>query len=124
MVLRLIGCLVLVMSHASFSQDAAQIARAYHQAETARIVSDFRAFLSLPNVAANYADMQVNAEFIQRYIAKRGFSSKVISAGGAPYVIAERLGAEGAPSVLIYAHFDGQPVIPSQWSSPPFEPTL
>ena len=123
-VLRLIGCLVLVMSHASFSQDAAQIARAYHQAETARIVSDFRAFLSLPNVAANYADMQVNAEFIQRYIAKRGFSSKVISAGGAPYVIAERLGAEGAPSVLIYAHFDGQPVIPSQWSSPPFEPTL
>ena len=88
MVLRLIGCWVLVISHCSFSQDAAQIARAYHQAETSRIVSDFRAFLGRPNVAANYADMQVYAEFIQRYIGKRGFSSKVISAGGAPYVIA------------------------------------
>ena len=65
-VLRLIGCWVLVISHCSFSQDAAQIARAYHQAETSLIVSDFRAFLGRPNVAANYADMQVYAEFIQR----------------------------------------------------------
>lgn len=106
------------------AQEAAQTARAYHQKQSSPIVSDFRALLNLPNVATNHADMQANAEFIQAYIGKRGFTSKVVSAGGAPYVIAERPGAEGAPTVLIYAHFDGQPVIPSQWSSPPFEPTL
>ena len=38
--------------------------------------------------------------------------------------MSERRGSKDAPTVLIYAHFDGQPVIPSQWSSPPFEPTL
>lgn len=123
-VTRLISFVMLMAPYSLMAQDAANIAREYHQAETQKIVSDFRAFLSLPNVAANYADMQTNAAFIQKYIGKRGFSSKVVSAGGAPYVVAERPGAEGAPTVLIYAHFDGQPVIPDQWSSPPFEPTL
>jgi acetylornithine deacetylase/succinyl-diaminopimelate desuccinylase-like protein len=68
--------------------------------------------------------MRANAEFIQRYIGQRGFTSRVVTAGGAPYVIAERPGASDAPTVLIYAHYDGQPVIPEDWVSPPFEPTL
>ena len=120
----LMGVAMLMASFSLSAQDAATIARNYHHAHTADIVSDFRDFLRLPNVATNHADMQANAAFIQKYIGRRGFSSKVVSAGGAPYVVAERPGAEGAPTVLIYAHFDGQPVIPDQWSSPPFEPTL
>lgn len=119
----ILAALVLTPSWA-LAQDAAQIARDFHQEHASQIVSDFRTFLSLPNVASDHADMQANAVFIQKHIGKRGFSSKVVSAGGAPYVVAERPGAEGAPAVLIYAHFDGQPVIPNQWSSPPFEPTL
>ena len=120
----LVAFAALMVSYSLSAQDAAQIAKEHHQAEAANIVADFRRFLSLPNVASDHADMQANAAFIQAYIGKRGFSSKVVSAGGAPYVVAERPGAEGAPTVLIYAHFDGQPVIPNQWSSPPFEPTL
>ena len=123
-VTNLLGVIMLMASYSLSAQEAAQIARAHHQAEAASIVADFRRFLSLPNIASDHADMQANAAFIQKYIGRRGFSSKVVSAGGAPYVVAERPGAEGAPTVLIYAHFDGQPVIPSQWSSPPFEPTL
>lgn len=120
----LLAFAVLMAPYPLSAQDAAQIAKEHHQAEAANIVADFRRFLSLPNVASDRADMQANAAFIQKYIGKRGFASKVVSAGGAPYVVAERPGAEGAPTVLIYAHFDGQPVIPNQWSSPPFEPTL
>ena len=123
-IFQLLVTLMTVIPSSLLAQDAADIAKAYHQAEAENIISDFRAFLSLPNVASDYADMQANAAFIQKHIGKRGFSSKVVSAGGAPYVVAERPGAEGAPTVLIYAHFDGQPVIPNQWSSPPFEPTL
>ena len=123
-IFQLLVTLMAVVPSSLLAQDAADIAKAYHQAEAENIVSDFRAFLSLPNVASDHADMQANAAFIQTYIGERGFSSKVVSAGGAPYVVAERPGAEGAPTVLIYAHFDGQPVIPNQWSSPPFEPAL
>ena len=120
----LVAFAALMVSYSLSAQEAAKIAKAYHEAEAGNIVADFRQFLSLPNVASDHADMQANAAFIQKYIGKRGFTSKVVSAGGAPYVVAERPGAEGAPTVLIYAHFDGQPVIPNQWSSPPFEPTL
>ncbi len=105
-------------------QQASESARAYAQANTGQILEDFRSFLSLPNVASDLEDMVVNAEWIQAYIGRRGFNSRVVSAGAAPYVIAERLGSQGVPTVLIYAHYDGQPVIPEQWASPPFEPTL
>ena len=117
-----IACVSL--SARASAQEGATIARDYHVKNTHRIISDFRTFLSFPNVASNVEDMMDNARFIEGYVAKRGFVSKIVSAGGAPYVVSERRGPKDAPTVLIYAHFDGQPVIPSQWSSPPFEPTL
>ncbi len=89
-----------------------------------QILSDFRDFLSLPNVASSTPDMMANAAWIERYIAQRGFTSQVITEGGAPYVIAERRAPGASQTILIYAHFDGQPVEPKNWASPPFEPTL
>jgi len=42
-----------------------------------------------------------------------------------PVVVGERKGAEGAPTVLVYGHYDVQPVDPiAEWKTPPFEPTL
>jgi acetylornithine deacetylase/succinyl-diaminopimelate desuccinylase-like protein len=116
--------LFLLGTGPSLAQEAAGIARDFHQQNSQRIISDFAEFLRLPNVASDLDDMAANTRFIERYIAERGFSSRVVSAGGAPYVIAERPGSPGAPTVLIYAHFDGQPVVPEDWVSPPFEPTL
>lgn len=116
--------LSLIGAGATMAQDGASIAREFHQQQAPRIISDFADFLRLPNVASNLDDMAANARFIERYIAERGFSSRTVSAGGAPYVIAERPGSPGAPRVLIYAHYDGQPVVPENWVSPPFEPTL
>ena len=45
---------------------------------------------------------------------------------GRPAVIAELDGRDrGAPTVMFYLHYDGQPVIPGEWSQPdPFEPVL
>ena len=92
-----------------------------HQRE---MLDDFKRLLSIPNVATNVDNMYANAKWIQTYVEQRGFESRVVEAGGSPYIVAERPGPEGAPTILIYAHFDGQPVIPADWASPPFEPTL
>ena len=96
----------------------------HNKAAAGQMLREFREFLALPNVSANQSDMLANARWIEAYVAKRGFSVETVTAGRAPYVIAQRLIGEDAPTVLIYAHFDGQPVAPENWASPPFTPTL
>lgn len=118
------GVLSWLCASGAAAQQGAELARQFHRQHAPAIIADFAGFLRLPNVASNLDDMAGNARFIQAYIAQRGFASRVVSAGGAPYVIAERPGSAGAPTVLIYAHYDGQPVVPESWVSPPFEPTL
>lgn len=119
---RLSGLLVLMLGlSASSGATSIETYRKLHEME---ILSDFRQFLSLPNVAVNKSDMLANAEWIEDYIGRRGFSSETVTASGAPYVIAERNQPGATKTILIYAHFDGQPVEPANWGSPPFEPTL
>jgi acetylornithine deacetylase/succinyl-diaminopimelate desuccinylase-like protein len=54
-----------------------------------------------------------------------GLNGRVVPTAGHPLVLAEWLGAEGAPTVLVYAHYDVQPVgEASAWHTPPFEPVI
>jgi len=96
----------------------------FRQANEHQILDDFRSLLKMPNVAKNTEDMMVNANWITSYIGKRGFNSEIVTAGGAPYIIAEKQVPDAKKTILIYAHFDGQPVEPENWASSPFEPTL
>ena len=97
---------------------------AHNSRDGAEMLAEFREFLSLPNVAVDTADILANAAWIESYVGKRGFESDTVSAGGAAYVIAERITDPNAPTVLVYAHFDGQPVQAENWATPPFTPTL
>lgn len=109
------------------STDPSVVAQAindYRTEHEARILEDFVDLLSIPNVAVDLADMQRNANHISRLLESRGFSTQVLSAGGSPYVYAELSMPNAAETILIYAHFDGQPVQAENWRYPPFEPTL
>jgi len=106
------------------AEAVAQSIRQYRERNEARIVADFAELLSLPNVADNLDDMQKNAEHIVGLLEARGFDTRILSAGGAPYVYAELSVPQAAETILIYAHFDGQPVQEENWASPPFSPTL
>ncbi len=96
----------------------------YRSGNEIRIVEDFMQLLSLPNDAANLPDMQRNADHIIELLESRGFTTRRLGAGGAPYVYAELPSPGAADTVLIYAHFDGQPVQEENWAHPPFTPTL
>jgi len=63
------------------------------------------------------------AEWVRNYMLASGFSSELIETPNHPVVFAEKKGT--APTtVLIYGHYDVQPVDPlNLWESNPFEPT-
>ena len=88
------------------------------------IVEDFVDLLSMPNVAANIADMDRNADYVTELLEARGFTTQRLKSGGAPYIYAELMSPGAAETILIYAHFDGQPVQEENWVHPPFSPTL
>ena len=50
---------------------------------------------------------------------------RLVETPGFPVVYGDWLGAEGAPTILFYGHYDVQPVDPLDlWDSPPFEATV
>ena len=95
--------------------------RLQHEKE---ILTDFADLLSLPNVATNLDDMKVNADFIVGLLEPRGIKTQILYAGNAPYIYGELTVPGATETVLIYAHFDGQPVQEENWAYPPFKATL
>lgn len=70
-------------------------------------------------------EVRRSARAVADLLSEAGFADvEIVSAGGAPAVIARHPAPPGAPTVLLYAHHDVQPEgDPGQWDSPPFEPT-
>ena len=99
---------------------------AWRQAHERQIVGEFSDFLSLPDVATTVPDIEANAKRLMKMMEARGIKARILSAGpGTPPDVYGELKVPGATrTVVYYAHFDGQPVTPSQWRSPPFIPVM
>jgi acetylornithine deacetylase/succinyl-diaminopimelate desuccinylase-like protein len=100
--------------------------RAWRQAHEKEIVQELAGLLALPNVATNLADIQRNAEHLTEMLRRRGFATRLLSAGeGTPPSLYGELRTPGAKrTVVFYAHFDGQPVDQQGWVSDPWKPVL
>ncbi|HSN18504.1 MAG TPA: M20/M25/M40 family metallo-hydrolase [Gammaproteobacteria bacterium] len=99
---------------------------AWTQGHQKQILSEFTDFLALPDVATDVPDMQANAKLLVKMIEVRGLKARILSAGPGtpPDVYAEWKVPGARRTVMYYAHYDGQPVTPSQWRSPPFTPVM
>ena len=94
-----------------------------------RILAELVEFASIPSVStdpAHAADVQAAAAWVAARLTAAGpFVVRTMPTPGASVVYAEWLGAPGAPTALIYGHYDVQPPDPlEKWHSPPFEPTV
>ena len=90
------------------------------------ILMEFQGFLSIPNVASDGPNIRRNAEWLRQAMERRGIKSQLLEAAGAPPVVYGELAAPGAKrTVVLYAHYDGQPADARQWKgSPPWEPSM
>jgi acetylornithine deacetylase/succinyl-diaminopimelate desuccinylase-like protein len=95
----------------------------------AGFIEELKAFCRIPSVSADPAyreDVMQAARFVAGRLQQAGFESvSIIPTGGHPVVTAELCRMPGAPTVLVYGHYDVQPPDPlERWTSPPFEPTV
>lgn len=100
----------------------------FYDANQGQILSDWKDFLRFPSISADpghEADCHACAAWLRNHIENIGFESELIETVGKPLVLAEHKGAAGGPTVLVYGHYDVQPVDPlDQWQTPPFDPSL
>ena len=119
---------ILLLSGASALADPATVAqqtrgwRANHERE---ILAEFAELLSIPNVANDAPNIQRNAETIRAMCEKRGLATKLLTVEGAPPVVVANLSVpEAKRTIAFYAHYDGQPVVASQWKTLPWQPAM
>lgn len=102
---------------------------AWFEANRRPILDDYFALLRFPSVGADpgrLGDCQACAGWIRAFLEGLGFEAEVVSGDPAkpPLIVAERPAEGAAHTVLVYGHYDVQPVDPiEQWETPPFEPT-
>ena len=82
-------------------------------------------FLSIPNIASDAVNIRRNAEHLAGMMRNRGIEVRLLETGDAPPVVYGEIVAPGAQrTLLVYAHYDGQPVDPDRWASDPWVPVL
>jgi len=86
---------------------------------------EFLRFQSVSTDSQYQPHMTACAEWLQRQFQAMNFECAIHPTPGHPVVLARSPRQEGKPTVLIYGHYDVQPVDPvALWTNPPFEPTL
>lgn len=96
-----------------------------HKAQLREDYFRFLRFRSISSEAEFKSEIIACAHWVRDYLAASCFETKLIETSGHPIVYAENmLAGPDKPTVLIYGHYDVQPVDPLEnWQSDPFEPT-
>lgn len=93
-----------------------------------RFLDELKELLRIPSISTlpkHRPDMERAAGWLRDRLNAIGIQAEIIPGDGYPLVYGEWLNAPGAPTILVYGHYDVQPVDPIDlWTSPPFEPTV
>jgi acetylornithine deacetylase/succinyl-diaminopimelate desuccinylase-like protein len=78
-----------------------------------------------PSISAEGRALEETADLVETLLTAAGFETQQLAVDGSPPAVYGELAGEGDASLLLYNHYDVQPVDPIElWESPPFEPTL
>lgn len=94
-----------------------------------RFTAELLDFLRIPSISSlseHAPDVERAAGWVAARLRTAGLEDvHILPTGGHPVVYGEWLHAPGKPTILIYGHFDTQPVDPLEgWTRPPFEPEI
>jgi acetylornithine deacetylase/succinyl-diaminopimelate desuccinylase-like protein len=101
----------------------------YLEQNRQRHIDEWIDLVRIPSISAkseHRPDMQRAAEWLMERMREAGLqTAEIVPTAGHPIVLGEWRGAPGAPTLLVYGHYDVQPPEPlDEWTSPPFEPEI
>ncbi len=101
----------------------------YFQKHREQHLNELKQLLTIPSISAlseHKPDIAKAADWISSSLSSAGLENvEIIPTKGHPIIYADHLHAPGKPTVLVYGHYDVQPVDPLHlWETPPFEPSI
>jgi acetylornithine deacetylase/succinyl-diaminopimelate desuccinylase-like protein len=101
----------------------------YARQNRERYLQELQEFVGIPSVSTlseHKGDMERAAEWVANQMRAVGLENvSILPTDGHPVAFGEWLHASGKPTVLVYGHYDVQPVDPlDEWLTPPFEATV
>src|SRR5579885_3746379 len=99
----------------------------YAEAHRSDFLAQLKEFLRIPSISTldDSSAIKQCSEWVAAQLRQIGMTTvEIYPTPGHPVVYGAWNGAPGAPTVLIYGHYDVQPTDPEEeWHTPPFEPT-
>src|SRR5258707_6513254 len=115
--------LVMLSAIAANAQPPMRDFRLSHERQ---ILDEFTGLLAIPNVASDRENIRRNAQFIIEMMQRRGLNPRLLETAtkeSPPAVYGEWRIPGATRSIIFYAHYDGQPTDPKQWTGPlPWQP--
>src|SRR6185369_10727936 len=112
--------LLLLLPAPLFAQTTQLNVREYRRANEHQILTEFTTLLAIPNVASDVVNIRRNAGCILQMMKDRGLNPRLLetaSADSPPAVYGEWKTPGATRTILVYAHYDGQPTDPLKWTS-------
>jgi len=125
---RVLLFLILFVPSVSFAQTTQDKVREYRRTNEHKISREFLSLLAIPNVASDTPNIRRNAELIVEMMKQRGLNPRLLegqSPNVPPLVYGEWKTPGASRTVILYAHYDGQPTDPKQWAGTlPWQPVF
>jgi acetylornithine deacetylase/succinyl-diaminopimelate desuccinylase-like protein len=119
------AALLFALVLTSTQSDVRTLVTSWIDAHQKQVLEELIELLSIPNIAANRPDIRRNAERLEQMLSARGFRAELLETAGNPLVYGELRVPGASRTLLLYCHYDGQPVDPAQWKQQsPFTPVL
>ena len=98
-----------------------QWVKAHQQA----VLREYNEMLSMTNIGSDKAGIAKNAEWLQKMLTRHGLAAEILPTDGNPLVYGEKRVPGATRTVLVYAHYDGQPLDAARWKqASPFQPVV
>ncbi|MCC6174207.1 MAG: M20/M25/M40 family metallo-hydrolase [Chloroflexi bacterium] len=98
---------------------------AYVDTHADEMLTQLETLVRQPSISAQDVGVKECAALLAEMMRADGIDTRVMPTAGQPVVVGTGMRVPGAPTALVYGHYDVQPVDPlDAWESPPFEPTI